>query len=276
VQALEAALQAGTVVQTGGVSSGVGSPALPAALGGLSSGALAEALARLSAQAQRPLAGQGDQNRQADKQAFLAETYPTPYLPAERRAPASPYEIKSGTIIPAVMISGVNSDLPGMILAQVSQDVYDTATGRQRLIPQGTRLVGRYDSSVAYGQKRVLVAWHRLIFPDASSLELGSMPGTDGAGYAGFTDKVDTHFFRVFGSAFLMSLIGAAYQLSQPDRQDPNSPQVTLAEQIGQQMHTTASQLIRKNLNVQPTLNIRPGYRFNVFVTQDVALTGPY
>ncbi len=174
------------------------------------------------------------------------------------------------------MISGIHSDLPGVITAQVAQYVWDTATGKHILIPQGTKLFGTYDSSVAFGQHRVLVAWTRLIFPDASTLALQSMPGADQAGYAGFKDKVDRHLLRIFGSAILLSAIGAGFQMSQPDASgETPSAQQQAAAQLGQELAQVSREQIRREMDVQPTLVIRPGYRFNVMVNRDVILE-PY
>jgi type IV secretory pathway VirB10-like protein len=197
------------------------------------------------------------------------------------RAPRTPYELRAGFVVPATLISGVNSDLPGQIMAQVSQDVYDTPTGKWKLIPQGSRLIGRYSSDVAYGQARILVAWQRIVFPDGKAMDIGSMPGADGAGYAGFTDRVNNHYFRLFASAFLMSGVTAGITLSQNQdgrsgddrRQDASG---ALSEALGQQLGLVTSQLISKNMNVAPTLEIRPGYRFNVIVTKDMAFSKPY
>jgi len=218
----------------------------------------------------------GDPNKQAQKKAFLEQTRATGSLTHRRQPPESPYEIKTGSIIPAVMIGGINSDLPGVLIAQVSQHVWDTATGGHLLIPQGTRLYGTYDSEVAYGQKRVLVAWTRLIFPDASTLELEGMPGADQAGHGGFKDKVDRHLFRLFGSAVLLSIIGSAFEISQPsgDTENP-TPQQQAAAQLAQELGAIAREQISRELDVQPTLVIRPGYRFNVMVTKDLTLE-PY
>jgi type IV secretion system protein VirB10 len=181
-------------------------------------------------------------------------------------------------VLPAVLISGISSDLPGVIIAQVSQDVYDTATGRWTLIPQGSRLVGQYSSEVAYGQARVLVAWQRIVFPDGKALDLGAMPGADSAGYAGFKDKVNNHYLRIFGSALLMSGVTAGAALSQPDStyNDRQSARSALSEALGQQLGQATAQMIAKNLNIAPTLEIRPGYRFNVIVTKDLTFSKPY
>lgn len=202
-------------------------------------------------------------------------------LDAEPEAPRSPYELRAGFVIPGLLISGINSDLPGQIMAQVSQNVYDTATGKYLLIPQGTRLVGQYSSSVAYGQNRVLVAWQRLIFPDGKALDIGSMPGADGAGYSGYKDKVNNHFWRIFGSAFLMSGIVAGVSLSQ-DQEDSESTAYSqrasdaMSEALGQQLGQAMTQMLMKNLNIAPTIEIRSGYRFNVIVNKDLTFKRPY
>ncbi len=219
-----------------------------------------------------------DPNMQDQKESFLETERMTEYLPHTRKSPLSPYELKAGSIIPAVMISGINSDLPGQIIAQVSQHVYDTATGQYLLIPQGSRLVGQYDSHVSYGQSRVLVAWRRIVFPDASTLELGSMPGADQAGYSGFHDKVNNHYWRIFGQALLVSLITAGVQLSQPDRGsliEPIGREQEVAGVFGRQAGQLGSQIAGRNLAVQPTLEIRPGLRFTVLVNKDIILE-PY
>jgi type IV secretion system protein VirB10 len=130
-------------------------------------------------------------------------------LDSKPEPPHSPYELRAGFVIPGTLISGINSQLPGQIMAQISQDVFDTATGKFKLFPQGSRLVGTYSSEVAYGQARVLVAWQRIVFPDGKALDISAMPGADGAGYAGFKDQVDNHYLRIFGSALLMSAITA-------------------------------------------------------------------
>lgn len=194
--------------------------------------------------------------------------------------PGSPYELRTGFVIPATLISGINSDLPGQIVAQVSQDVSDTATGKYLLIPQGSRLVGTYANDVAYGQQRVLIAWQRIIFPDGKALDIGSMPGADSAGYAGFHDQVNNHYLRIFGSAFLMSGVTAGVTLSQDNgnNNDSNNQRASdaLSEALGQQLGQVMIEMIRKNMNIAPTLEIRPGYRFNVIVTKDLTFSRPY
>ena len=165
-------------------------------------------------------------------------------------------------------------------MAQTSQDVFDTATGKHKLFPQGSRLVGTYSSEVAYGQARVLVAWQRIVFPDGKAIDIGAMPGADGAGFAGFKDQVDNHYVRIFGSALLMSAITAGVAYSQQNQNTgsvyaPNA-QSTLSSALGQQLGQATVQMITKNMNIAPTLEIRPGYRFNILVTKDLTLSKPY
>lgn len=221
--------------------------------------------------------GNTDPNLQQHKEAFLTKSRRSQYLPFKKEKPVSPYEIKTGAVIPGVMISGINSDLPGQIIAQVSQNVYDSATGRYLLIPQGARLYGHYDSRVTYGQKRVLIAWTRIIYPDASTLELNVMPGVDQAGYSGFKDKVNNHYIKIFGNAILLSVITAGVQLSQPDddnndNDNNRSLREEMAAALGQQLGQVSVEMIRRNMNIQPTLEIRPGYLFNIMVNKDIIL----
>ena len=158
--------------------------------------------------------------------------------------------------------------------------MYDTPTGKHLLIPQGSRLVGMYSSDVAYGQSRVLIAWQRIVFPDGKAMDIGSMPGADSAGYAGFNDQVNNHYFRLFTSAFLMSGVTAGITMSQNQDQQNNGNRQTasgaLSEALGQQLGLVTAQLISKNMNIAPTLEIRPGYRFNVIVTKDMTFSKPY
>jgi type IV secretion system protein TrbI len=224
-----------------------------------------------------------DLNRQAQKLAFLEKAraqLETPYLPAMRKAPLSPLEIKTGTIIPAFMAEGISSDLPGDLIAQVSENVYDTATGQHLLIPQGTKAYGTYDSQVAYGQNRLLVVWKRLIFPDGSTLELGGMPGADGGGFAGFHDKVDNHYLRLIGWGVFTSILSAGFQLSQPEdtSRNGNGPTATQigAAAVGQQFSQLGLETSRRNMRVQPTIVVRPGYRFVIKVNRDVVFPSEY
>jgi len=219
-------------------------------------------------------------NEQDEKKAFLkkAENKSDFYLDSSLQKPMSPYEVKAGTIIPALFETGINSDLPGTITARVSRNIYDTVSGNYLLIPQGTKVLGHYDSQVAYGQQRVLMAWSRLIFPNGDSFDLQGQPGVDLAGMSGISDKVNHHTFRVFGSALMFSLFGAAGQLSQPKNetnQFPSNGQIIFGA-IGQQLTQTGAQLVMKNMDIQPTIEIRPGAKFNILLTKDMVLPGAY
>lgn len=234
-----------------------------------------ERLEKIKAGYAAGLEGESDVNGQEQKNGFLEKQSLTEYLPHTRTAQRSPLEVKTGTVIPATMLTGLNSDLPGMILAQVSQNVFDTATGQYLLIPQGTRLVGKYDSHISYGQSRALVVWNRLVYPDGSTVELAGMPGTDQGGFAGLEDEVDNHYMRIFGSALLMSLIEGAYTYSQGDSyysDDDHRKSIgtSMGEAVGREMTQTSQMMIRKNLNIQPTIVIRQGYKLNVMVNRDI------
>ena len=202
-------------------------------------------------------------------------------LDSKPEAPRTPYELRAGFVVPATLISGINSALPGQIMAQIAQNVYDTATGKYLLLPQGSRLVGAYSSEVSYGQARVLVAWQRIVFPDGKAMDIGAMPGADSAGYAGFTDQVNNHYLRLYGSAILMSAVTAGIAYSQQQNQStygyqqPNANSA-MSQALGQQLGQVTAQMIAKNLNIAPTLEIRPGYRFNVIVTKDMTFSKPY
>jgi len=203
-------------------------------------------------------------------------------LNTQVQAPQSPYALRAGFVIPAMLISGINSDLPGQIVAQVSQNVTDTATGIHLLIPQGARLIGTYSNEIAYGQQRILITWNRIIFPDGKALDIGAMPGADAAGYSGFHDQTHNHYLRIFGSAFLISGITASITLTQSDSSNNANESMrqragdALSQALGQQLGQVAIEMIRQNMNIAPTLEIRPGYRFNVIVTKDMTFTKPY
>lgn len=197
------------------------------------------------------------------------------YLPHTRVPAISPYEIKAGTVIPSVMISGINSELPGQLVAQVVQNVYDSAKGHYLLIPQGAKLVGTYDHQISSGQKRVLIAWNRVIYPDASSLDLGAMAGLDQSGYSGFKDKTNNHVWPTFRNALLLSAITAGVQLSQPQARQGDSvysSQQMIAGSLGMQLNQLGLSTYQGRANMAPTLTIRPGYRFNVMVSKDIVL----
>ncbi|KHK00368.1 TrbI/VirB10 family protein [Desulfovibrio sp. TomC] len=250
----------------------------------------ADHLDRLERLAGAPREGDYNPAADKDKEAFFDRAKKTDkqWISPNTRMAGQRYEVKTGAVIPAVMIGGINSDLPGQIIAQVSQNVFDTANGRFLLVPQGARLYGVYDSRIIYGQSRVLVAWNRIIFPDGSAITLESMPGTDSAGYSGFNDEVNNHYFRTFGGALLMSLITGttswAVDSMTPTSNSSNSTnssskptlQQEMASALATQFGQTTSKLLEKNMNIKPTLEIRPGYRFNVIVTKDLVFKEPY
>lgn len=227
------------------------------------------------------LAGQTvDQNGQATKEDFFNQDIKDlGYLPNKVVPQMSLYELKRGSVIPATLITGLNSDLPGRITAQVSQSVYDSATGYRLLIPQGAKLFGRYDSKVSFGQERVLVVWTDLIFPNGSTLQIGGMAGTDAEGYSGFSDKVDRHLWRTFGSAALVALIGTGIDMSMPQSSTLETQETAsdaARRNFAESFSRVAEQTISKNLDVQPTIQIRPGYKFNVLVDQDIIFPSAY
>jgi len=224
---------------------------------------------------------QVDTTGQREKQAFLAQpgdtTGASHDLRAALREPSSPYLVMAGTAIPAVMVGGINSDMPGMIVGEVAESVYDTATGRYLLIPQGAELIGQYDNSVFMGQTRVGVIWTWIIYPNGESIDLGSMEGADQRGYAGFHNLVNTHFWSKFGNALLVSIAGPDVQLSQPQAvngQNYNSQQIAAAA-LGQQFGELGQEYARAGLSIPNTLEIRPSYRFVVMINKDVHLR-PY
>ena len=224
------------------------------------------------------LGGELDQNGQEGKNAFMAGEGRARDIAADGalQDPASPYEVKAGAVIPVSLITGINSDLPGEIIGQVRENVYDTVTGNYLLIPQGSRLMARYDSMVAYGQKRALVCWNRLIMPDGSSLDLGCAPGVGLDGYAGFADKVDNHFDRLLGGVLLSSVLSVGATTSQGEWDDDEITASQLfAANIGQEINRAGQQITRKNLGIQPTIKVRPGYSVNVLVNRDLSLR-PY
>lgn len=218
-----------------------------------------------------------EDNRQDDKLSFLSNRREDmPYLAQSLRTPLSKYQVMGGTIIPGVLLTGINSDLPGQILGQVSQNVFDSVTGRHLLIPQGTKILGEYDSRISYGQERVLIVWTRLNLPSGKSLSLEGMPGVDLSGYAGLSEKVNNHYLKLLSGVVLGSVLGAGAQMARGSNRtvDPTFGQLAL-EGSAQNINQAGQQITRKNLNIQPTLEISPGQRFNIFVTKDLILE-PY
>lgn len=187
-------------------------------------------------------------------------------------APASPYILQAGAVIPAAMITGIRSDLPGQVTAQVTQNVYDSPTGSLLLIPQGTRIIGEYDAGVTFGQRRVLLVWNRLIFPNGHSIVLERQPGADASGYAGLEDGVDYHWWDLMKAAGLSTLLGIGTELATSDED-----RLIRAIRDGAQdtINQAGQQIIQRQLQVEPTLTIRPGFPVRVIVTRDLVLE-PY
>jgi type IV secretion system protein TrbI len=190
------------------------------------------------------------------------------YNPHGLQKPASPYQLMAGTIIAASMVSGLNSDLPGFVIAQVTEHVYDTVSGRYLLIPQGARLVGKYDNVVAFGQERALVVWQRIILPDGSSIVIDNLPATDTGGYAGLADDVDLHTWKLLKGVALATVLGIGSQLAFGSS---DSDLVKALQQSTQSTTNRAGQrLVERNLNVQPTITVRPGWPLRVIVHKDL------
>ncbi|MGL4449854.1 MAG: TrbI/VirB10 family protein, partial [Sarcina sp.] len=215
-------------------------------------------------------------NDQQEKKAFLnSEPGRKNYNLYEEMSSFSPYEIKAGSILPGIMISGINSDLPGTIMGNIREDVYDTVSGNYLLIPKGTRVVGTYDSSITFGQSRILIVWQRLIFPNGNSLNLENFPGVDLSGYAGVTGKVNNHTFELFQAVVLSSILGAGGAIVTNDRYDDDDWRVAAAQGGGEQIISIGNTMANKILGIQPTIEVAPGSRFNVIVNSDIILT-PY
>ena len=191
--------------------------------------------------------------------------------------PASPYIVQAGTVIPGALITGIRSDLPGQITAQVTENVFDTPTGRFLLVPQGARLIGIYDSQVTFGQSRVLLVWTRLIMPNGRSIVLERQPGADTAGYAGLEDQVDNHWGELFKAAALSTLLAVGTELGAGSDTNSNDSAIFQALRHGasDSLNQTGQQVVRRSLNVQPTLTIRPGFPVRVIVNRDLMLE-PY
>ncbi len=187
--------------------------------------------------------------------------------------PASPYLLQAGSIIPAALITGIRSYLPGQITAQVTSPVYDSPTGNYLLIPQGARLIGRYDSEVAFGQSRVLLVWDRLILPNGKSIILDNQPGTVLSGFAGLEDEVDYHWDRIFQAALLSTLLGASAEFGSSD--DESDLLAALRSSGQDTIKKTGQQLVQNQIDVQPTLTIRPGFPVRILVNRDLVLE-PY
>lgn len=220
------------------------------------------------------LAGQSSQQTAQDRQlAFLNAPVDRRTTSSDRvMAPASPFILQAGAVIPAALITGIRSDLPGQITAQVTENIYDSPTGMLLLIPQGTRIIGQYDNNVQFGQRRTLLVWNRLIFPNGRSIVLERLPGADTQGYAGLEDGVDYHWWDLAKAAGLSTLLAVGTELAVSDED-----RLVRAIRDGAQdtINDAGQQIVRRQLQVAPTLTIRPGFPVRVIVTRDLVLE-PY
>jgi type IV secretion system protein VirB10 len=222
--------------------------------------------------------GHNDSNAQDRKEAFArSRSDSLIYASGTVETPRSPYQLMAGAVIPAALWTGIDSDLPGEIVATVTENVFDSVTGHILLIPQGSRLLGQYDSHVAFGQRRVLLVWTRLTLPDGSSIVLDRIPATDTAGRAGLEDGVDWHWGRIFSAAAVSTLIGVASELAVPEDRSGQGNTVVLATRSSLQdtINQVGQELTRRNLDIQPTLTIRPGFPVRAIVNKDLILR-PY
>ena len=208
------------------------------------------------------------------KLAFLdAATDHKTQSPDRIESPLSPYMLQAGAIIPAALITGLRSDLPGEVIAQVTQDCFDSPTGKILLIPQGAKLIGQYDAQISFGQSRALLVWNRLIMPNGHSIILERQPGTDTEGYAGVEDEVDNHWGTLFEAAALSTILSVGSEAGTSDSE--NNLAQAIRQGASQSFNQTGGQVVGRSLNVQPTITIRPGFPVNVLVTHDVILE-PY
>lgn len=195
------------------------------------------------------------------------------YNPYAEQQPASPHQIMAGSVIAAALVTGLNSDLPGTVVAQVTENVHDSVTGRILLIPQGSRLIGTYDSSVSFGLERALLVWQRLIRPDGSSLQLDNLPASDNEGKSGLSDQVDFHTSRLLKGITMATLLGVGTELT--FGQQESELVRAIGESIQQNTDRAGQRLVERNLDIQPTLTVRPGWPLRVIVRCDVILS-PY
>ena len=214
------------------------------------------------------------QNLQDRKAAFLNAPTDRRTVSFDRlQAKASPYVVQAGTVIPAALVTGIRSDLPGQITAQVTEAVYDSPTGKHLLIPQGARLIGQYDSSIAFGQNRVLLVWTRIIMPDGMSIVLERQPGADTAGYAGLEDGVDYHWWELAKAAMLSTILSVGAEAGTSDSENNLAQAIRMG--ASNSISQTGQQIVQRQLNIQPTLTIRPGFPIRVIVARDLVLA-PY
>ena len=212
-----------------------------------------------------------DPGRQIRKLDFLGERSESATdNPHRIEDPVTPFEVMAGTVIPASLITGINSDLPGTVIAQVTQNVYDSVTGHYVLIPQGAKLIGRYDSVIAFGQSRALLVWSRIIYPDGASILIDNMPASDVSGYSGLADQVDFHTFRILKGVVLSTLLGVGTELSFGESESD------IVEALRESAQSSANQagqkIVQRNLDIQPTIKVRPGWPLRVIVHKDLVL----
>ncbi len=226
--------------------------------------------------AARPADSTVVQNQQDEKEAFQKTGTTETRNSGNLQMPASPYQVMAGTVIAGALVTGIKSDLPGDVIATVTSPVYNTATGRYLLIPQGSRILGKYNSQVSYGQSRVQVIWNRIILPDTSSLTLDKLAGADPAGYAGLEDGVDWHWHRILAGAALTTLLGVGAELAAPEnRQDGDRVIVAGRDCLQDSVNQIGQEMTRRNLDIQPTLTERPGLPVRIIVNRDLVLR-PY
>jgi type IV secretion system protein VirB10 len=215
-----------------------------------------------------------DQNNQGRKLSFLNQKDDSGiYNPHALQQPVSPYEVMAGSVIAASLLSGLNSDLPGDVNAWVTENVYDTVTGRILLIPQGSRLKGHYDSVVAFGQSRAFVVWQRIILPNGSSIEIDNLPATDPAGYVGLEDQVDYHTWTLLKGIAMSTLLGVGMQVTFGSGNDDLVE--AIRESTQESTNQAGQRIVERNLNIQPTITVRPGWPLRVLISKDLVLT-PY
>lgn len=221
-----------------------------------------------------PLDSGAAQNMQDRKLAFVnADADRRTVSPDRVQEKASPYVVQAGTVIPGALITGINSDLPGQITAQVTEHVYDSPTGSHLLIPQGARLIGQYDSQVAFGQSRVLLVWNRIVMPDGTSIVLERLQGADTGGFSGLEDEVDYHWGQLFRAAALSTLLGVGTELTGGD--DESEIAQAIRESAQDSASDIGQQIVRRQLNIQPTLTVRPGFPVRIVINRDLVMQ-PY
>ena len=262
-----------------GATTGQQQPAQPAAASAGPTGRDADFAAK-ALSAVPGMAGQPDPTGQREKRSFYNEETTqkdlATYVKHTVKDPMSPYQLMAGTVLPAVLITGIDSDLPGQVIAQTRENVYDTATGKYLLIPQGTKIIGTYDNMISWSQDRVMQVWSRLVFPDGSSILLDGMPGADLAGKSGVADAVNYHYGRLTYAVLLSAFmsVGATSYGGNVDGYYPTLRQ-QIGASVGADLNRAGQKIVDRQLNVAPTIQVRPGFKFTVMVNKDLVLR-PY